>query len=219
MMLGVIVFSGYTIAQGFQFVGLANITAISTTFVLNFTPVLVALLGWFVSRERPTPRQWAGMAIALVGPYLFFGSFPTGSEAFGIAVVACSSLGWAFYLVKTRERSNRWHLSGLTLTTLSMTIGALFMFAMAIVVEGWTTPTLDLAWLVVWLALVNTSGAFLIWNTVLRYMKAYELSMLQNTMMIQIPIFALVFLGETVTAGMLIGMVAVFIGVVLVQLR
>lgn len=218
-MFGMLGLSGYTIAQGLQFVGLAHITAISTTFVLNFTPIIVALLSWTMVREAPNYRQWFGVAVALAGAYFFFGRFPEGGEATGLIVVALSSFAWAFYLVLVRRVSRKPSVSGLALTALSMTIGAVFLFGFALAAEGWTTPSMNLAWLIGWLAVVNTSVAFLIWNTVLRYMRAFELSMLQNTMLIQIPILALIFLTESITAGMLIGMAAVFIGVILVQLR
>jgi drug/metabolite transporter (DMT)-like permease len=211
--------SGYAIAQGLLFVGLAEITAISTTFVLNFTPILVVLLGWPTIRETPTIRQWVGMGVSLMGAYFFFGRLPTGTEASGVLVVLVSSLGWALYLVTVRKTSQRADISGLSMTSISMTIGALFMFGSALVLEGWKPPSLSLLWIIFWLALVNTAGAFLIWNTVLRYVKAFELSMIQNTMLIQIPILALLFLGESISPGMLVGMVAVFVGVVLVQLR
>lgn len=217
--LGMLGISGYAVAQGFQFVGLAHITAISTTFVLNFTPVLVALLSWPMIKEVPSHRQWFGIAVAVTGVYFYFGRFPEGDEVLGLIVVTISTLAWAFYLVKVRKISPHASISGLALTALSMTIGALFMFGSALMVEGWSVPSLDLGWLIAWLALANTSGAFLIWNTVLRYMKAYEVSMLQNTMLIQIAFFAFIFLAETVTFGMLVGMATVLVGVVLVQLR
>jgi drug/metabolite transporter (DMT)-like permease len=36
---------GYTLAQGLQFVGLFYLPAVMTTFVLNFTPIFVLVLG------------------------------------------------------------------------------------------------------------------------------------------------------------------------------
>ena len=210
---------GYTIAQGLQFVGLAFITAISTTFVLNLTPIVVALLGYPLLREVPRLRQWAGIAIALLGAYIYFGRLPEGNEATGLAVVAVANIAWALYLVLVRKSSKKPILPNLALTATTMTVGSLLMFSTAIAVEGWRTPSLGVVELIVWMAAVNTAGAFLIWNMVLRHMRAYELSMLQNTMLIQIAVLALLFLGEEITLRMLFGMALVMIGVAVVQIR
>ncbi len=211
--------SGYTVAQGLQFVGLAFITAISTTFVLNLTPIAVALLGYPLLREGPRLRQWGGIAIALLGAYVYFGRPPEGNEAIGLAVVGVANVAWAFYLVLVRKSSKNPVLPSLAFTGTTMTIGSLLMFLIAITVEGWRTPSLSVMGMVVWMAAVNTAGAFLIWNMVLRHVRAYELSMLQNTMLIQIAVLALLFLGEGITLRMLFGMALVTIGVAVVQIR
>ncbi len=211
--------SGYTIAQGLQFVGLALITAISTTFVLNLTPIAVALLGYPLLREVPRLRQWAGIAIALLGAYVYFGRLPEGNEAIGLAVVSVANLAWAFYLILVRKSSKNPILPSLAFTGTTMTIGSLLMFLVAVTVEGWKTPSLGVMGIVVWIAAVNTAGAFLIWNMALRHMRAYELSMLQNMMLIQIAVLALLFLGEGITLRMLFGMALVTIGVAAVQIR
>jgi len=48
--------------------------------------------------------------------------------------------------------------------------------------------------------------------------EAFEISILQNTMLIQIAILSVVFLGEKLTASKMLGMAAVFVGVLIVQL-
>ena len=59
--------TGYTVAQGLQCVGLFYLPAVSVTFILNFTPVIVLAMGVVALGERPTRLQLAGMLLVLVG--------------------------------------------------------------------------------------------------------------------------------------------------------
>ena len=54
-----------TLTQGAQFMALSRLPAVSVSLVLSFTPLLVALLGWIVLKERPSNRQFLGIAIFL----------------------------------------------------------------------------------------------------------------------------------------------------------
>jgi drug/metabolite transporter (DMT)-like permease len=73
--------------------------------------------------------------------------------------------------------------------------------------------------IIIWLSIVNTALAFFLWNHALKTLKAIEQSILQNSMLIQIAILAFVFLQEQITAQKIIGMIIVFSGVLIVQLR
>jgi drug/metabolite transporter (DMT)-like permease len=100
-----------------------------------------------------------------------------------------------------------------------MSIGAVALLVSALTLEG--VPTISLlGWMIiVWLSLVNTAFAFYVWNHVLRKMKAYELSILQNTMLVQIAVLAFFFLGEQLTINNISGIIFVLVGVTLVQLQ
>jgi len=64
--------SGYSVAQGLQFVGLHYLPVVTVSFLLNFTPTIVLLLSIMFLRTLPVPLQLGGMALSLVGAYLFF---------------------------------------------------------------------------------------------------------------------------------------------------
>jgi drug/metabolite transporter (DMT)-like permease len=72
---------------------------------------------------------------------------------------------------------------------------------------------------IVWLATANTALAFFMWNWALRAVPAYELTVLQNVMLVEIAVFAYVFLQETITPLMVVGMLLVLSGVFVVQAR
>ena len=51
----------------------------------------------------------------------------------------------------------------------------------------------------------------------MRTLTAIESSMINNTMMVQVPILAIIFLGETVNPRQIVGMIVTLTGVALVQ--
>jgi drug/metabolite transporter (DMT)-like permease len=118
-----------------------------------------------------------------------------------------------------RAVNRRKDLQPLTVTVVSMGVGGILMLATGMLTEG--LPSLGLSsWLIIaWLAVVNTAFAFTLWNLTLRTLSAMESSVINNSMMIQIPILALIFLGESLSVQQVVGMVLAGVGVVLVQLR
>lgn len=81
----------------------------------------------------------------------------------------------------------------------------------AIGLKGWA--------IIAWLAVVNTAIAFTLWNHTLRTLSATESSIINGTMLIWIPILAVVFLDERITSKELLGLVAAGVGTLIVQLR
>ena len=211
--------TGYTIAQGFQCLGLFYLPAVSVTFILNFTPVFVLVMGVFALDERPTKIQLGGMALVLVGAYLFFNDPLSGSNLVGVLITLISGLGWASYMVYSRYTFVREDFDLLGLTAFSMGAGTLILVAAALVFEGVSSVPLSGWGIIAWLGVVNTALAFFLWNHTLRRLAAFETSVLQNTMLIQIAVLSWLFLGEQFTSMKLVAMVLVFFGVLIVQLK
>ena len=88
-----------------------------------------------------------------------------------------------------------------------------------LVTEGMPTISLRNWGFILWLAGINTALAFTLWNHTLRTLTATESSICTGTMLVWIPILAVVFLGEQVTVKQVIALVAVGAGTLLVQLR
>jgi len=209
---------GYTIAQGLQYVGLLYLPAVTVTFLLNFTPVIVLILEVVALERRPSGWQLLGALVALAGAAIFF-SVPLSSlENSGVLFVIASGLGWAAYMTITRKISLGREIDLLKLTRISMGYGSLFLLVSSVLTEGVVFPTASEWLIIIWLAIVNTALAFYMWNHALSNVGAFELSVLQNTMLIQIGVMAVVFLGEELTFLKLVGMSLVFVGVLMVQL-
>lgn len=210
--------TGYSVAQGLQYVGLYYLPAVTVTFILNFTPIWVLLLTRILFRELPVPSQLGGMLLTLLGAYLFFRVPLSGTDLRGIVLTLLSGCGWATYMVSIRAFLQQHRLTPLPVTSFSMFFGAIPLLALALLIEGPVAVSLSKWAIIVWLSLVNTAVAFVLWNHVLKRIRAFELSILQNTMLIQIGILAFTFLGEDLTAMKIIAMAMVFLGVLVVQL-
>jgi len=209
--------SGYSVAQGLQCVALFYLPAVTVTFLLNFTPVMVLLLGVVFLREFPLPLQLAGMALVLLGAYLFFLAPVSGAELTGIMVTLLSGLGWAVYMTLSRQFLRGKGFKTLNLTALTMFFGSVMLLISALIIERSVQMSLSEWAIILWLSIVNTALAFVLWNHALERMRAFELSVLQNTMLIQIGVLAWTFLGEELTGIKLIAMAIVFTGVLIVQ--
>lgn len=206
----------YSITQGAQFVAIDNQPAATTSLVLAWTPLLVAVLGSRFIAEGATARQIGGSILVVIGAWLFFagglGATVVGMVAaiVGLAAnVASSLLG--------RHVNRRGDADAVVVTALSMGVGALLLVVVGIGAEG--IPTVSpRAWLIIsWLAVVNTALAFTLWNYSLSRLSALESSAINNTMLIQIALLAWIFLDEQLGAGEIAGIILVSIGVLLAQ--
>lgn len=189
--LGILVVLGllfYAVTQGAQVVAIASQPAATTSLVLSFTPLLVALASQALLGERPAGTQVAGAAVIGLG-----------------ANVASSILG--------RGVNRALRLTARAVTTVSMAVGAL-----TLVLVGWLTegpPRLDaVGWgLVAWMAVFNTALAFTWWNESLRHLSATESSAVNNLMLLEIAALAWLLLGEAPGVVQWVGMALVTLGV------
>lgn len=212
-------FTGYFIAQGLQFLGLYYLPAITVTFILNMTPLFVLALSAFSLKEKPTFTQLIGVIITIYGVVLFFSnSPPVLNEAFGILLTVLSGMGWALYMIISRYYLRDNKVDVFALTSYSMFFGSLLLLGTTILSNNVTFPSINNWFVILWLSIINTALAFILWNRALRVLRAYEQSILQNTMLIQITLLAYIFLGEMLTIQKIMGIIIVFIGVLIVQL-
>ena len=209
----------YTLTQGTQFVGLAYLPAITVNLILSFTSVLVGFLGISLLGERPSALQWGSVGVYLVGALAYF--FPLeipGSDVIGYAAVALGVLANAGSSILGRRVNREGDLSPVEVTVVSMGIGSIGLMAGGLVVEG--IPSLSgSSWLIIaYLAVVNTALAFTLWNHSLRTLPALESSIINSTMMVQIPILAVIFLGESLGLRQGLGLLLAGVGTLAVQL-
>jgi drug/metabolite transporter (DMT)-like permease len=209
----------YTVTQGAQFIGLFYLPAVTVNLLLNFTTIMVAIMGIGFLAERPVVFQWGGMLLAFLGAFIyFFPSFLEGAQLFGVAIVFIGVITNALSAIMGRSINRMRTLSPFLITLVSMGFGSSFLLAGGLTFQG--LPELSSAnWLIIaWLAVVNTAIAFTLWNNTLRTLQAFESSIINSTMLIQIPILAWIFLDEVLAFQEIIGLVLAGVGVMVVQL-
>ena len=210
----------YTLTQGGQFITLKYMEAITFSLLLNFTTVLVAIIGIFTIKEIPSRWQWLGIVIFVVGVLVYFSpaSNPTGQWlGFILAGITVCANAVASILGRSVNRSAS--IQPIVVTVISMGIGSLLLLGVGLATQG-LPPLSTSAWLtVIWLAVVNTALAFLLWNKSLQVLSAVESSIINNTMLIQIAVLAWIFLGETLTVRGILGLVLAAAGALIVNLK
>ncbi len=210
----------YAVTQGSQFMGLFYLPAITVSLLLNFTTLIVAVLGIFLLGEKLTPVRWLGLVCLLAGVWAFFYPVKLPSlEILGLVIVSVGVLANALSAILGRSINRQGDIPPIVVTTVSMGIGAGILLLSGLWIQG--MPTLDLrSWgIILWLSLVNTAFAFTLWNLTLRTLSAVESSIINNTMLVQIALLAWIFLGESLTGQQVFGMLLVITGTLIVQLR
>ena len=163
---------------------------------------------------------WAGILLSLVGAWIYFAptSFPE-ADLIGYLSVCVGVLANALSSLLGRDINRRGSLSPLMVTVVSMGIGGAILLGVGISLESVPTINLPMLIIILWLALVNTAFAFTLWNLTLKTLTAVESSLINSTMLIQIPILAIIFLGESINQKEILGLVIAGLGVLLVQIR
>ena len=210
----------YTLTQGLQFLGLKYLPAITFSLLLNFTALFTAVLALIFLKEKLSNWQWVGILVFLAGVFVYFYplNLPVGLAlglAIGMATVFSNSI--ASIIGRFINRSK--HLDPLTVTVVSMGIGAILLFTIGLLTEEWQPLSLTNWGNIFVLAAINTAFAFTLWNHTLRTISATESSLINNTMLIEIAILAWLFLGEQPSIKEWLGMAIVGIGVIMVTLQ
>jgi drug/metabolite transporter (DMT)-like permease len=208
----------YTLTQGGQFLTLSHLEAVTFSLLLNFTAVLVVLIGVVVLAEVPTRKQWIGFILFLAGVVVYFYpvAIPEG-QGLGLIFAGITVCANGVASVLGRSVNRQGTIPPLIVTVVSMGVGAILLLMTGLIVQGLPRISL-LGWVIVgWLALINTALAFTLWNITLRELSAMESSIINNTMLIQIALLAWMFLGEHLDLRSMAGLLLTAAGVLIIQ--
>ncbi len=206
----------YAVTQGAQFIAIDNQPAATTSLVLSMTPLFVALLGGWSLKEKSSTTQLVGTVLVVAGAWLYFAG-DLGATAAGMTAALIGLGANVVGALLGRNVNRQKSTSPLVVTAMSMAVGAIFLIGTGLAFEG--TPNISSpAWLIIiWLAVVNTAWAFTLWNRSLQHLTALESAAINNTMLIQIAVFAWVFLGEAIGLPEAAGILLVSVGILLAQ--
>jgi drug/metabolite transporter (DMT)-like permease len=206
--------------QGTQFLGLFYLPAITLSLLLNLTPIIVLLSAIPMLGEKPTAVETLLVLAGIFGVLLYF--YPldfVGVSIIGLIIGLISLLANSASSLIGRAINRARDTPALVVTGIMMSIGSVFLMLFGLATEPISSLSL-LSWFyVLWLAVVNTALAFTLWNRAMRFLRALDMTLINSTMMPQIVVLSVLFLGEG--EGMVlfdwIGLIILAISVAAVQ--
>lgn len=212
-------FIGYGISLSLQFLGTRLSTAANGSLVTSATPAFVLLFAWWLLGERITPRRFLALSVATLGvlavidprsaqldPDLFLGNL----FLIGAAVT------WALYSVLVRKVTQS---TEVMLFSLIAFLGGLPVSVPAAVWEltatriGELTP--GVVGGVLFLGIISTALAMVLWNTAFAYVSAGLASLTFFAQPVVGTLLGWLFLGEQVTPLFLLGGSLIGLGLVI----
>jgi drug/metabolite transporter (DMT)-like permease len=209
----------YTIGNGTLFWGLKYLPATTGSFLFGLMPLPVLFLGILWLKEIPKRWQLVGLLITLGGSSLFFSPGLSAKEPLAVAVVSIGVFSSAVYGILSRKSSKQGYVGIIPLTAIPLGFGGGLLLLLGLIIEGMFSLSLGGLAIILWLAVINTVFAYLLFYHSLRVLTALELHVLLNLMPLGTTLWAGLLLGELVAPKQVIGMVMVVVGVTLVQWR
>jgi drug/metabolite transporter (DMT)-like permease len=203
---------------GFNFVAMQWIEASLAAIVASTMPLLVALAGWMIFRERLRPLGYGGLVAGTVGVAIIMGHRISGGvDLTGLIFCGVGVLALAFATLSVRGASSGGNL--LMIVGLQMLVGSALLAVAAVALESWDvnwTPRLGLAFAYttlvpgllgtwVWFLLVARIGA----------VRAAAFHFLNPFFGVAI---AALLLGESLTLWDVAGVVIIAAGILAVQM-
>ncbi len=217
ILLGVVF---YALAQGGQFLTLMYLDATPFSLLLNFSTVVVAVIGIFSLREVPSLLQWGGVVVFLGGVLIYF--LPKGGltgSVVGYILAGLTVLANAVAAIQGRYINRERRIPPMVVTGISMGVGAILLLGSGLALEPWPHLSLTNIAVIAWMGAVNTAFAFYLWNHTLQHLSAVDSSIINNTMLIQIAALAWIFLGEALDWVEIIGLALAAVGILLANIR
>ena len=204
--------------QGTQFLALKYLPAITLSLLLNITPILVLIMAIPWLRETPSFIEIVFILIGFIGVILYF--YPLdliGVSILGLGIGIASLLANSVSAIIGRAINRLKDTPALTVTGISMSIGSLILLSIGFTTETYVSLSFT-SWIyILWLAIMNTALAFTLWNRAMQELRAIDTTLINSTMMPQIVLLSIVFLGEFPDLLDWIGLILLAIGITVVQ--
>ncbi len=211
-----------TITQGGQFIALMLLPAITVSFTLNLTIFVVIFLSIGILKEVPSLQQIFLFMIAFLGIIFFFYPIDLSVELVGLIVLLFLVVANALSSILGRAINRTKDISPIIITGVSMGIGSVVLLSFGIIVDGlliiFSLSLLSVIYIIL-LGVINTAIAFTIWNKAMQKLRAMDITLINSTMLPQIVVLSIVFLGELPILKEWVGLVLIVISTLLIQLN
>jgi len=179
-------------------------------------PMFAFVLGlWFLPHEHVAPIRWVGVALGLVGVAVLAGVDPSGGwwAVAGTLAVVLSSVSYALAGIYAQLRVH--HTPGPVLATGSMLAAGFILLPFAIVQQPDEVPGWQAFASIAALAVLGTAIAQIVFFRMLPTFGIRRISLVAYIMPGFAIVFGALFLSETVTWPMLVGLALILLGVAL----
>jgi drug/metabolite transporter (DMT)-like permease len=194
--------------------GLKLTSATDAGAIIGTLPVVSAAIAILLLGERPHRFTLIAIVLATAGVVTIAlrpgesGAHSLTGNALIFAAVACEGL---FILLNKRLKTP---IPPLALSTLMTGLGLAVSFIPALFEMPWTGGmTIGSFWAVIYYAIVPTVGGFLLWYAGSARVSGAEASLFTAMAPVSAVIFAIIFLGESVSQNQIIGIACVLLAV------
>lgn len=217
--LGLIAISGIlgiTLYFTMENVGVKLTTASNAALIVASYPAITVLLEWLIYKEKLTNFKTVGILLAFGGIYLL--SYTNNdahekSQLVGNLILIATGIVWAFYNFTTRKVVNKY--PAITLSFYQTVAGTICFIPLTFIeMDMWMPPTSITLSALIYLGVLCSVVAFLLYNFGLRKLSAYTAVSLMNLVPIFGVIFSILILHESVSLRQFIGGVLIIIGVI-----
>jgi len=212
--------TGYLMAQGLQYSGQMLITPTQTSMILsvgNTVALIVLDVCWL--KELRGRSSFLGIVAAMAGAVVFY--FPWDFERThfgGIVLILTSCAGYAIHLALTRHLLKNGKANPDDLVLMPMGIGAIGMLVIGLIFEGLPSFSWPLVGIILWLGIINGSIAFSLWTWSQKHLRAYENSLINNLMLLEVAVLDVIILHRNLSIVEVVGLLIVGLAVVFVQI-
>jgi drug/metabolite transporter (DMT)-like permease len=216
---------GAGLHYGLQTVGLQYTTASNASLYAVTAPITILLLSVVFLDEHITVRKALGVALAVAGVLVVMGpetltSLEVDAPVKGDLLVLVSIVMWGLFTVLGKRVTDE--LGALKVTSWVTLIGALWMMPVGLYearATGYSLASMTLeAWLAVGFLGVGCSFlAVLLYFAALRRTESQKVGVYLYTIPPMTAVVAVLYLGEELSANLLLGAVLVIVGVALTE--
>ena len=196
--------------QGLFFIALERTSvAVGTLAAIGSAPLLAGLLGWVVGQGRPGPVWVAGTGVGLVGLALLtltpaYSSGGGGAmDAWGVLAAVGAGASDAVYTVIGVRLAGAGHRPEAVMAV-PFSIGALLLAPFLLAAGAWLFTGEGIL-LALWLGLVSTALAYILFGSALPWLAPGTIATLTLTEPVMATILGVALLSETLLAGQWLG--------------
>lgn len=203
--------------------GQSMTSASHSSLLFATVPIFIYVLAIVFLGEKPTVRRTAGILVAAGGVYVILsGGTPVSGTASlaGDLLILLAVVAWAVATVMAKPLAVRY--GAFRVTGHALVYGSLLYFPYGLyrAVDFRFDGVSWVGWFsVLYMALVVSLVAYILWYWVLKYMEASRVAVLQNIQPVIASAVAAVVLAEQISSGFVLGGIIVIAGVVLTELK